>query len=111
MKTEFMVRVNLKAVLRPSCWAFGHVWEDYTVIHPAWNSEGRHCLVCNKQQFVRHDFEFEEIEPNHFDTISVRTDWNGTTRTKTVSHGSGTPDDPIRYEHVAVPDKSAGGDE
>lgn len=95
------LKLNFRALLRPLCWLNGHGWKDYLNVN-AWTSEGRYCPRCGKQQLVRYDLEFEEVEPNTFETIHVRTDWNGTTRFKWESHGKGSTDDPIRLERVEL---------
>lgn len=55
MRTEFNLRINLRAVLRPVCWVTRHVWRDFTGNHVI-DRSGRSCSRCRKVQYLVHEF-------------------------------------------------------
>lgn len=96
------IRINFRALMRPVCWMLGHGWEDYTVIHPAWNREGRHCIFCGLEQLVTYHHEFTDDG----ESITVRTNWNGTERYKYVQTGTGKVHDPFQLRKVSIDEGS-----
>lgn len=72
VRTEFTIRINLRAVLQPACWVARHIWQELVGLH-ATDRSGRSCKRCRKIQLVRHEHHFHKEGPN--------TDWVAYVRT------------------------------
>jgi hypothetical protein len=60
--------------LAPVCWFKGHVWDQYAVIHPAWNSPGRYCKRCRLSDVwhYKHELQGDTMVPYLVDSKGRR---------------------------------------